>query len=108
MLPINSTFIGKTQNYFHHGPSKLQNAIHEIQSMVKYNLHRFKRISSNFDEDIPLIKQKFMKADQPLRFIKGVVNEFQKSKECGYESFIIPTSLFEIAKPFIFVEISFL
>ena len=27
MVPINSTFIGKTQNYFHHGLPKLQNAI---------------------------------------------------------------------------------
>ena len=31
---INSTFTGKTQNYLHHGPPKLQNAINEIQSMV--------------------------------------------------------------------------
>ena len=46
-----------------------------------------------------------MKADYPLRFISSVVNEFQKGKECGGESFIIPTSLFEIAKRLIFVEI---
>ena len=31
---INSTFTGKTQNYLHHGPPKLQNAINEIKSMV--------------------------------------------------------------------------
>ena len=35
------------------------------------------------------------------------VYEFQKGKECGDESFIIPTSLFEIAKPLIFVEIPY-
>ena len=46
-----------------------------------------------------------MKADYPLRFINSVVNEFQKGKECGDESYIIPTSLLEIAKPLIFVEI---
>ena len=46
-----------------------------------------------------------MKADYPLRFINSVVNEFQKGKECGDESFIIPNNLFEITKPFIFVEI---
>ena len=46
-----------------------------------------------------------MKADYPLHFINSVVNEFQKGKECGDESFIIPPSLFEITKPFIFVEI---
>ena len=46
-----------------------------------------------------------MKADYPLRFINSVVNEFQKGKECRDESFMIPNSLFEIAKPLIFVEI---
>ena len=48
-----------------------------------------------------------MKAHYPLHFINSVVNEFQKGKECGDESFIIPTSLFEIAKPLIFVEIPY-
>ena len=47
-----------------------------------------------------------MKADCPLSFINSVVNEFQNGKEYGDESFIIPTSLFEIAKSFMFVEIS--
>ena len=37
-----------------------------------------------------------MKDDYPLRFISSVVNEFQKAKECGDESFIVPPSLFEI------------
>ena len=48
-----------------------------------------------------------MKADYPLRFINSVANEFQKGKECGDESFIIPPTLFEITKPFIFVEIPY-
>ena len=48
-----------------------------------------------------------MKADYPLRFIDSVANQFQKGKECGDESFIIPTSLFEIAKRLIFVEIPY-
>ena len=78
----------------HGRPPKLQNAINKIQSMVIFIVQ--KRISSNFDEEIPLIKEKFMKADYPLRFINSVVNEFQKDKECGDESFINPPSLFEI------------
>ena len=48
-----------------------------------------------------------MKADYPLRFINSVVNEFQKGNECGDESLLIPTSLFEIAKSFILVEIPY-
>ena len=71
------------------------------------DLHDSERITSNFDEEIPLIKEKIMKADYPLRFINSVVNEFQKGKECGDESFIIPPSLFEITKPCIFVEIPY-
>ena len=61
-----------------------------------------KRIPSNFDEETPLIKDKFMKADYPLHFINRVVNEFKKGKECEDK-----TTLFEIAKPFIFVEIPY-
>ena len=63
------------------------------------------RISSNFYEEIILTKEKFMKADYPLHYINRVVNEFQKGKECGDESLIIPPTLFEITKPFISIEI---
>ena len=48
-----------------------------------------------------------MKSDYQLRFIDSVVNEFQKAKEYGDESFINPASLFEIAKPFISIEIPY-
>ena len=51
------------------------------RNTINGDLHRSKRISSNFDKEIPLIKEKLMKADYPLRFIKSVVNEFQKCKE---------------------------
>ena len=37
----------------------------------------------------------------------SVVNEFEKGKECAAKSFIIPTSLFEIAKSLKFVEIPY-
>ena len=48
-----------------------------------------------------------MKSDYQLRFIDSVVNEFQKAKEYGDESFINPASLFEFAKPFISIEIPY-
>ena len=54
-----------------------------------------------------LIKEKFMKADHPLRFINSEFNEFQRSNECGDESFIIPPTLFKITKPFISIEIPY-
>ena len=77
------------------------------QNTINGDLDHSKRISSNFDEEISLIKEKFLKADYALHFINSVVNKFQKGKECGDESFIIPASLFEIAKPLIFVEIPY-
>ena len=46
-----------------------------------------------------------MKTNYSMYFINSVVNKFQKGKECGDESFIIPPNLFEITKPYIFVEI---
>ena len=75
--------------------------------LINGDPHGSKKISSNFDKETPLIKEKLVKADYPLRFINSVVNEFQNGNECGDESFIISISLFEIeiAKPFIFVEI---
>ena len=60
------------------------------QNSIKGDLHHSKRISSNFDKEVPLIKEEFMKADYPLDFINSVVNEFQKSKKCGDGGFIIP------------------
>ena len=46
------------------------------------DLHCSKKISSNFDKEIPLIKKrKFMNAGYPLRFINHVINEFQKWKD---------------------------
>ena len=77
------------------------------RNLINGDLHRSKSISSDYDEEISLIKEKFMKAGYPLRFINSVVNEFQKGKECGDKSFIILTSLFEIAKPLKFVEIPY-
>ena len=44
------------------------------RNTVNGDLHRSKRISSNFDEEMSLIKEKFLKADYPLRFINNAVN----------------------------------
>ena len=92
MGPINSTFSRKIQNYHHHGTPELRNAKNEIQSIS--DLHRSKRIPSNFDEEISLIKEKFKKADYPLRFINSVINKFQKGKDHEDESFKTPLDRF--------------
>ena len=40
MVPINSMFIEKPQNYIRHGPPKLQNAINEIQLLVIFIIQK--------------------------------------------------------------------
>ena len=80
--------------YIHHGPLFKQNTINGDLLLSKI-------ISSNFDEEIALTKEKFTKADYPLRFINNVINEFQKVKNCRDESLIIKLDLFEITKPYI-------
>ena len=79
LVPVNLTFIQKAQNYLHHDPKSYSG--HKLKrykrNTVNGNLHCSCRTSSNFDEEIRLIKEKFMKADYPLRFINSVVNEFQ-------------------------------
>ena len=57
--------------------SKIQSALQKIQSMAIFIVQK----ASNFDEEIPLIKEKFKNADYPLRFINSVINEFQKVKK---------------------------
>ena len=105
MLPINSTFIGKNKKLPLPWTSKTQKRYK--QNTINADLHRSKRISSNFEDEILLIKEKFMKDDYPLRFISSVVNEFQKCQECGEKSFVIPPTLSEITKNFMFVEIQY-
>ena len=79
MVPINSKFIRKIQIYFYHEPPKLRNAINEIQSVAIFIVQFFiLHYPLNLDEEIPLIKEKFVKVDYPLCFIKSVVNELQK------------------------------
>ena len=57
------------------------------ENAINGDLHRSKRISSKFNEEIPLIKVKLMNADYVLHFINSVVNEFQKGKECRDKKF---------------------
>ena len=69
------------------------------------DLHRSKRISSNFEMKIKVIKLKFRNADYPPKFLSSVIHQFFISK--NNDSFIIPPDLFEESKPFIFVEIPY-
>ena len=51
------------------------------QNTINGDLHRLQTISSKFDKKIPLIKEKFMKTDYPLRFINSVMIKFQRGEK---------------------------
>ena len=85
----------------------LQNPKRYKPNTINGNLYRSKRISWNLDKEIVLMREKFMKADYPLRFINSVINEFHKGKNYGDESFITLSNLFGIAETFVSIEIPY-
>ena len=77
------------------------------RNKINGDLYCPKKISLSFDEENPLIKENFIKADYPLSFIKSVVDEFEKVKEYGDRRFTNPRILLKIIKPFISIEIPY-
>ena len=62
--------------------------------MINGDLHRSKRISSNFNQqEVNHIKEKYIEADFPKRFINSVVNDFLSIPKD--EEMIISTWLFD-------------
>ena len=70
-MTINSTFIGKTKLTL---PWTSKTPKRYKLNTINVDLHRSKRISSKFDEEIPLIKEKFLKAHYTLMSFKRVKN----------------------------------
>ena len=54
-------------------------AKHYKRNTLLGELHRAKKISSNFQKEVKIIKEKFNKANFPLRFINNVVAQFNKN-----------------------------
>ena len=71
-----------------------------------------KKVSSNFQKEVKNIKEKFSKANFPLRFINSVAAQFNNNmynnKERNEEDeMIIPPQLFEISKKILFLQVPF-
>ena len=62
------------------------------------DLHRANKISSNLEQEIFIIKAKYLKAGYPHAFINDVINNFHQVKE----DFLIPSTLFEERKKICF------
>ena len=76
------------------------------QNTVSGDLHRSRKIASNFDIEIRAIKAKYNKAGYARRFIERVIRDFITPFDKD-ESFIFPLNLFVVKKPFLLLEISY-
>ena len=68
-------------------------------------VHRSKRMSSNFEMEIKVIKCTFKNADCPPKLLNSVINQFLTPKNNNL--FIIPPDLFEKSKTVILIEITY-
>ena len=70
------------------------------------DLNRATRITSFPADEIPKIKQKFLNADYPHRFINSVINNFQEKSE-ETENYITPPGFFDVPKKVVLVDIPY-
>ena len=81
------------------------------RNSIKVDLHRAKNISTNFEEELKFIRNKFIKADFPVPFINNVIKDFknqQKSvQQNNEEELIIPSYFFEVEPPFLLLKLPY-
>ena len=68
------------------------------KNVIIEDLHRVKNLSSNFEQEVRIINDNYMKAGYPFRFINSVIDGFNQEKE----DLLTPTTVFEERK-----EVSF-
>ena len=76
------------------------------RNTISGDLHRSRKIASNFDIEITAIKAKYNKAGYPRRFIESIIRDFIAPLDKD-ETFIIPPNMFEVKKPFLLLEIPY-
>ena len=69
-------------------------------------MNRATRTTSFPADEIPKIKQKFLNADYPHRFISSVINNFQEKSE-ETDDYIIPPGFFDVSKKVVLVDIPY-
>ena len=77
------------------------------RNTINTDLYRAKRIATNLDNELVIIKKRFLAADYPHRFINSVINTFIEKENKKEEEYLIPQNFFEISKPVILIEIPF-
>ena len=61
------------------------------KNVIARDLHSANKINSDLEEEISIIKAKYLKAVYPNEFIDSLISNFHQTKE----DFLIPVSLFE-------------
>ena len=64
------------------------------KKVINGELHRSKKISSNFQSEIARIEAQFLKAGFPYKFIENTINNFNNV----YEELMIPSCIFDQRK----------
>ena len=80
------------------------------RNAINGELHRAKRISSNFNKEVSYIKEKYLEAQFPERFIDSVIRQFKSKFQDKFndeDDVIIPPNLFDEPKRSIFIEIPY-
>ena len=77
------------------------------RNTINTDLYRAKRIATNLDNELVIIKKKFLAADYPHRFINCVTNTFIEKENKKEEEYLIPQNFFVVSKPVILIEIPF-
>ena len=76
------------------------------RNTISGDLHRSRKIASNFAIKIRASKAKYNKAGYQRRFIEGVIRDFITPLDKD-ELFIIPPNMFAAKKPFLLLEIPY-
>ena len=78
------------------------------RNAINGDLHRAMRIATDFDYEIVQIKEKFLAANFPPRFINRVCNDFL-NKDNNHENIdcIKPPGFFVVKPPVILIEIPY-
>ena len=76
------------------------------RNAITGDLHRARKISSAYQDEVQIIRHKFVTAGFPKQFVTSVIDNFNNPASFD-ESFIIPPYFFEEPVPFILVEIPY-
>ena len=77
-----------------------------LENTISVDLHKSRKLTSNFDIEIKSLKAKYNKAGYPRRFFESFIRDFIANLNKN-QSFAIPPNMFEGKKPFLVLAIPY-